>query len=90
MEMIFVVVFGIALSIGLFRIKKFTSGFLSKLYLGCMWGVEIVVSVFHRNLKWVSRNMLLSVMLMVLVPVIILMGNFFITSMSKQKESKGE
>lgn len=90
MEMIFVVVFGIALSIGLFRIKKFTSVFLSKLYLECMWTLEIIVSVFHRNLKWMNRNTLLSIMLMVLIPVAILMGSFFITSMSKQKESKGE
>lgn len=90
MEMIFVVIFGIALSIGLFRIKKFTSVFLSKLYLGCMWTLEIIVSVFHRNLKWMNRNTLLSIMLMVLIPVAILMGSFFITSMSKQKESKGE
>ena len=88
--MIFVVIFGIALSIGLFRIKKFTSVFLSKLYLGCMWTLEIIVSVFHRNLKWMNRNTLLSIMLMVLIPVAILMGSFFITSMSKQKESKGE
>lgn len=89
--MVFIIVaVGIVLPFCLFQIKKFKPMFLYRLYLGFMWGLEAVVSIFHKNLKWMSGNTFLSIILMVFMPIVILAGYFFVITILEKKESNKE
>lgn len=89
--MVFIIVaVGIVLPFYLFQIKKIKPMFLYKLYLGFMWGMEVIISIFHRNLRWMCGNLILSIILMIFMPIVILAGYFFVITILEKKESSKE